>query len=60
MMDVAALYVLTVLIFRPGDDSAGEDGTVTARTCAEAEAFVRAGLQPGQAVLVISCEEERR
>jgi hypothetical protein len=34
----------------------GEEGTVTAASCANAEAFVRAGLRPGQHLHVVSCE----
>lgn len=33
-----------------------EEGTVTHRSCAFAEAYVRAGIRPGQTLFVTGCE----
>lgn len=55
------LYTLSFLICTAAADPATgarscEQGDVTHRSCAMAEAYVRAGLRPGQELFVQSCE----
>jgi len=53
----ATLVILSFLLFRPDSDAidAAEEGTVTARSCAAAEALLRSGLQPGQDIIIHGC-----
>lgn len=48
-------FVLSILLYRTDDDLAAEAGHIIARSCAVAEQHVRAGLQPGQAVMFGDC-----
>jgi hypothetical protein len=54
-VSAAHAFLLVFLLFRPDHDHAAEDGEVRARSCEAAEAWVRAGLQPGQDVLITGC-----
>jgi len=51
----AHAFLLLFLIYRTDDDYAAEAGEVRARSCEVAEAWVRAGLQPGQDVMLTGC-----
>lgn len=54
-MTVFHAFTLAFVIYSHVDEMAAEPGTVTARSCAAAEAYVRAGLQPGQDVMLGRC-----
>lgn len=47
--------VILVFLICPPSGAWCEDGFVIARTCARAEAFIRAGLRPGQTVEIHEC-----
>jgi hypothetical protein len=54
-VSAAHAFLLLFLIYRADDNHAWEQGTIAARSCAAAEAFIRAGLRPGQAVQFGEC-----
>jgi len=53
-MTAAHAFLLMFIIYRP-DVYDSEPGEVRARSCEAAEAWVRAGLRPGQLLRVWSC-----
>ena len=53
-------FILSVMIYRESDAlDSFETGTVTAQSCAAAEQYVRAGLLPGQRLLVGACVQQQ-
>lgn len=55
---VTGWWLLAFLIYRPADGRVAEEGHVIARSCAIAEAYIRAGLREGQAVSFGACEQQ--
>jgi len=53
MMHAFALFF--VICTASAADDPCEDGIVAARSCAAAEAYIRAGLRPDQTMTVLSC-----
>jgi len=56
-MTAPMLVILSFLLFRADSDAldAAEHGTVTARSCEQAEAWIRGALRPGQELLIHGC-----
>lgn len=53
------MWLLSFLVYSTTDDMMADPGHVIARSCAAAEAWIRAGLRAGQAVQLGTCEPYR-
>lgn len=51
-----AWFLLSFVLYVAANDDMGEHGFVVARSCAQAEAHMRAGLREGQSVEFGTCE----
>lgn len=56
-MILAALLLFSICTANSADGDECEAGEVRARSCVAAEAWVRAGLRPGQRLVIIHCQD---